>query len=539
MKSAARFVAPAVVFLVYVVIASFYIGEVPMWDGRQYLVHLQQALSGPFNPMAFNLFGHPSMAYFIPLGLSLLADSCNLMMLGLANLLLGGLVLLAYFRVVRHLFPTAGIAESWLLVLPMAVNPAFHACMANLNADFGVLVFFVPFLLALLRRRYFLAALAGAGLVLSKESGVVLFGLSVSGHALVSLLLSPGTPAERLARLARLLPLGIPLLVFGGYLAMRASTPSHALLWSNQDAVGLVGSLLRLDLDRLLLANLLLVFVLQFQWMLSILPVAWVVFCRPWKPAATSAASDARPGTDPALRLDVAFIAFVFLGALFVLTRFRTFVNVRYFLPLFPLLLLLASASLRELLPRLPGVRRGFLAILSTLLLASVFVTADPVSRAIFGTFSFGCHQLLDMTSVTEEYAGYGRDQLVYNLEFMQLGRLQDSFLQDVRPDTGTTIVTHRDANWFSLGPLERGTYRRTACTSDVVNPTYLRVMALIADSKAPSELWYLELPNHPDNQLELQILRTRYLEVEQRVYQHQGYELRATRFVLNGSASG
>src|SRR5262249_11529533 len=70
--------------------------------------------------------------------------------------------------------------ETVVLTALLAFHPAVLASSLNVNLDIGVLAFFLLYTLALVRGRFGLAALAGVGLVLSKETGALLLPLSAA-----------------------------------------------------------------------------------------------------------------------------------------------------------------------------------------------------------------------------------------------------------------------------------------------------------------------------------------------------------------------
>jgi len=118
----------------------------------------------------------------------------------------------------------------------------------------------------------------------------------------------------------------------------------------------------------------------------------------------------------------------------------------------------------------------------------------------------------------------------VYNLQYLWIGRLEDRFFEDVRPDGDTRILMHMDANWFVAGPLDPVTRRRTTRVDGAVTPRYQRAMDIQLGRIDPDALWYLVFPNFADHGPELEFLRTRYDVVEERSYEECGYSLRAIR---------
>src|SRR4029077_13952844 len=124
------------------------------------------------------------------------------------------------------------------------------------------------------------------------------------------------------------------------------------------------------------------------------------------------------------------------------LTRYETYLNVRYLLPIAALLILSFAVGFLILCAR-PFVRVVVLGFAFLLVLGSAFRTIDPVSRALWGTFPFGRHPLLALTSWNNECCGFSRDQLVYNLEYLQFDRIETLIFRDLRPNTTTTFVAH------------------------------------------------------------------------------------------------
>ena len=92
-------------------------------------------------------------------------------------------------------------------------------------------------------------------------------------------------------------------------------------------------------------------------------------------------------------------------------TRYRFSNGARYVLLASPVLILAFYHALLSLFQR-QITRLIYLAVCATLVFLSNFRTLDVVSRSFFGTFAFGSHAMLDMTSMT---GGLMLDSIVYN----------------------------------------------------------------------------------------------------------------------------
>ena len=100
------------------------------------------------------------------------------------------------------------------------------------------------------------------------------------------------------------------------------------------------------------------------------------------------------------------------------------------------------------------------------------------------------------MTSRTVECCGYGRDQLVYNLQFTYFHSMQDELFSAIRPNDGDVITMANAAKWYLVGPLDARTHRRTLRTSGVVRPTVLTLTDLAAGTPLPDRMRFIAYPN-------------------------------------------
>ncbi len=514
---------------------------VPIWDGRIYADCVVRAARA-FSPGALRCAEHPSHVYVgLLAGVQRLAPgSFPLLLLANAGLLIG--LAVAFAVLLRRTFPSSALApERTLTLAALVVHPVVLANMVQPGLDFGVLVFSVAAMAAVVTGHRMLLVLFGIGAVFSKESGALLYAMLLAAYAGVFLLPRPiptrlsvasvvaaitgafvlwrlptwkSAPLVSLAvglavflalrprdlpaefrpralwnRLRPLVPLALPLVLFAAYLGYRTTLPQQPVLWQGDTGSG---SILRLLLKPHFRASvwnyLLLLLVLGFLWV----PTSAVVLDAARGARRLLSRRPARPvpGAD---RDMVLFVTWLTVGAVYLLTRFITFANARYVLPVYPLMLVLTLAALLRLgMPR--GWRLGGLAGVVALLALSVVRTVDPVSRALWGTFPVGEHDLLRMTSLSGECCGKGRDQLTYNLQFTAFDDLQRAALAQLQPVArGRTVGASYHGDWFTVGPLDAGSQRSLA-TTDAGQKT-----AFILDRPAgrtpPDTLSYLAFP--------------------------------------------
>jgi hypothetical protein len=248
-------------------------------------------------------------------------------------------------------------------------------------------------------------------------------------------------------------------------------------------------TLLTLHVGSTVRSYLALLFVLGFLWLLS-LPVLVDLAVGGWRFVRRLPRRDLSGGDTEVLLL----LSWLAVATVYLLTRYVTYANARYMLPAYPLVLLLALAALLRL--GVPGGWRvGGLAAVVALLGVSAVRTVDPVSRALWGTFQVGEHQLLNVTSLTGECCGFGRDQLTYNLQFTAFADLTRAALAAVQPVARLRALgAGQLVDWYVVGPLDAGS-ERTMDRGDAGGlTTYAPDNPM--GRPAPDSLWYLAYPN-------------------------------------------
>jgi hypothetical protein len=196
-------------------------------------------------------------------------------------------------------------------------------------------------------------------------------------------------------------------------------------------------------------------------------------------------------GSDPEVLLLLAWLS---AATVYLLTRYVTYANARYLLPAYPLMLLLALSSLVRLRVAAQWRVAGLAALVGLLGISAVR-TVDPVSRALWGTFRVGEHDLLRVTSLTGECCGDGRDQLTYNLQFTALDDLTRAALASIQPVARhRTLGAAQNGDWYSIGPLDASSRRSMSVPDSIGRATYALDQPP-ARLTPPDSLWYLALP--------------------------------------------
>jgi hypothetical protein len=216
------------------------------------------------------------------------------------------------------------------------------------------------------------------------------------------------------------------------------------------------------------------------------------------------------PGADPAR---LAYLSVLAAALTYLLTSFRTWSNLRYFALIYPLLVILAFAAMLRLGAR-TRVRYAAMAAIGALFLFAAYRSSDPVSRAVYGTFSIGQRDMYRMSSITGEYAGPGRDEIVYNLQFTGYHHVQNALFHALQPMDSTAFATSRVARWNIWSQLDAFTRERTMSQQGVIVPRYWDDVDLLASPQRPHDVWFLEFTYRPDHDTSLESLKPLYREI-------------------------
>lgn len=168
------------------------------------------------------------------------------------------------------------------------------------------------------------------------------------------------------------------------------------------------------------------------------------------------------------------------------------------------------------------------------LLLLGLFVledwrTVDPLSKAFFGTFSFGNHEMLSVSKRANEIGGpIGRDQLVYNLQFLEFPRLVKKITQDIPASTNSVLTSSSESTfWLVVDDIDDGSGNETFETDTA---KYRDVDKLLSLPKLPDDVFYVEFPNF-ENSRSLADLESSYRKRSLKSYDLDGYQMSVIHF--------
>ncbi len=505
---------------VFLIILFPYLNYIPMWDSGNYLSHcVLKAVNQPFNIMAFNCSNHGSIVFGLFYGALQYISFGNSLCLHLTSfaLLITGFYF--YHAILKHFFkdkPTIFIGMAL-----MCWNPAVVANAINPTPDLVVLVFSIICLWAFINQRIGYAALSGLALLFSKESGIVYYGLC--SFLYLTLHYSAATN-RRDFLLKNILMLSWPFVIYGLFCWYKTTYLQSNLLFHDTSILFLINQIFLVapvtDERFSNFSAFYAVFLLNFQWIVAAGILIGVISSRFGKQDAN------RDFFRPFDRKDCMYIFLLALLLVYVLSRYPHYLNVRYYLPVFPLTTLLFIYVLH----RANFYRwRIFASVLCGLFVLSCFYTIDPVSRWFFGTFNFGSHALLNLPARTGECCGYGRDHLIYNLQHTELQTLLQQFAAQVELNKNDVIVADDLANFFVYERLMAHPHHAYALClkrndTAVISKDFAE-MELRSAVNQSTRLFYPMLPNLKTEEFTQEVM-SHLLPVQITRMSHNGYAL-------------
>ncbi len=518
-----RFAPLVLVIAAYVFVTVQYLDFVPLWDGAVYYDGARRAIDAVLSTgslFAAEVHGHVSFAWMLLLSLPTLVAPDDHMVFNAWVIVLAVAAVLGFHRLLETF--AGDRAGPWELA-PWTAAFAFHPVVTgnwlNPNLDSGLMLFLVFHVLGWVKGRHVLAMLAGLGLVFTKETGLLLYPIA----PVAAWIAFPVRRAEWRTAMS-LLALLVPAMAFVLYAVAKIWHAGLPLTWQGLgywQGVGMLETLLRplnvLHFDAMTAAQLVHAFVLNGQWLFTLM--VGTVLVRYWR----------RPQKDGAGRRAIILLLVVAFASLYAVTRFCPHDNTRYVLPFTWSFVLLGAVTVLLAVDR--RMLRTSLAIAAmTLSIAGSFRTIDPVSIRLFGSFDVGEHRMLRMTSIARGCCGYGRDQLVYNLQFANFHYLQNPLFASIRPTAQTVVVQAWDTHWAIQMPLTREEFRRTMSGGDTVTPRYTYLAEFEKLYAGTGEVIYIEYPN-ADNRRQLERLGQLFRHRWRFTVRRGGYALDAWRF--------
>ncbi len=472
-----------------------YANVLPVWDSWVFFRCYQQV---PVTGM-LQCDGHNSLASVGLFSVSQFVASGNVLSVQVTALLLviGGLLCLRSV-LGKVFYPRISGSEIDLYTFVFGFNPILLAQLLQPSLDLPLAVFSLYFITALFFRKYILAGIFGLLLIFSKETGAVYYGIIISVFGFVAFLRGKSDPHNGGNRIPWWI-FTIPPLLLLWYMQIKPPfphLPSGDTTWLSVMKTVAAAR----QFDGFFLGQTLVAYVLNFSWIMTaaVLVAGMLRGCTHWigktKTEAVRTHEDKRW---------VMFCFLLLVAETICITRIKFVNNPRYMLPLVPIgVMVFADAWIYLFRNRV--VRIATLVVLLAGIYASFYRTIDPVSRAVFGTFTFGNHTLLAMSTFTHPDNGYGKDELVYNAEFMELPFLTEDLIRQL--GTEKIYVVHEQFTWTVLDfddykYIDKQTGRRKLKGEHAV-PINIRTPAQLL-TEMPAQAFLILYPNmHNDEPL-------------------------------------
>jgi hypothetical protein len=520
--AAARRLQLVVVMLLFVAIVATHLDAVPFWDARNFWQCVEVAAGKPFDLLSLRCWGHPSLVYVWMWSVTQYVWPWTPALLYALNAAVGVLSIAAFDALLRHLFPGKRNSEYALVTALYALAPLFVSHAIFLNLDYGATAFFVLFLYGLVARRLWIATGFAVALIFTKETGAAAWAVT-TGAYIVACVFRPRTSwAQRALTLRPLAPLLLVPVAVAAFVLFAVAVRHDPGGWTGSYAPvqvipDRVDAFLNTNLaDPTMRAFLADIFVLNFQWIYTAVVIVALV-------AATIRVSPPPQEPNDRARRGL-FVALTLAGLVYIVTRYRFSNAARYVLLSTPALILAFYHALLCLCER-RGRRVAALAICAFLVFASNFRSIDVVSRSVYGTFAFGSHVLLDMTSLT---GGLKLDSIVYNLEFLQLQYLFADMIRDERPRDGS-ILLMGNAIYNFPPDVDGRDYTLTADPSHAVPLVValgdVKRDVLASHVRNDGQLFYYVAFANADN-VQLRELLKQYPLVRTKTYERHGYTM-------------
>ena len=556
-KSIVKFISNNSIWLliiVYVYVRSFYWNCPPVWDGMAYFSGLLNATRATFDILNYCVDGHLTQAFLLIMGLPFKLFKQDFYLFNVWLTLFGIISLVAFYNLASFFFKNyLSKIELVLVTTLFAFHPSVLSSMINFNIDIGVLTFFMLYWLYLLRRKRMIATAFAFLLAFSKETSMLLIILpflfcllfetsSVSTPWLSELSKYFYSSSKEKVKVLVPLPVVFHLLVkqFSEriiwikkhivilivpyfslviFISYKVFIRHQPAFWTNLSDSNMTTILNYFSGDGRMINYLGLIFVINFNWILSIILIALIALSIIYRKTIKN-----KNQLKPAVLL---LLLFIFL--VFILTLVRSWSDVRYLTIIIPITILCIIQILSLFsFPRL--ARLSVIVLLLILFSWENIRTVDPLSKALFGTFNFGNHEMLYISKRTNETPGsYGRDELVYKLEFLKIRQLLNKIFEDIQPNSQTCFISNGDASWMTLTTMDDN-YKMAIVGEHLFSPLFLLKEDILKPNRLPADVYLLDYPNS-DNTDESTLLNGQYSKSEVKVYDIDGYQMKVVHY--------
>jgi len=442
----------------------------------------------------FNFLGHPSMGYAGLTSISQIIDYDNVTLLNIENVILAVLAIWGFYRIVYYFFPNNKFGNI-LVTGIFGFNPLFYATSISFNLDFGVLVFEVLVIEALIYRKYLWFSIWSIILIFSKEVGILIYFSLISGYLGLFVLKRWWKKKFSLDK-KEVLAFLIPLILLGLYFyytkgniwsntAIANTGNKNAFTWNDSGffSFGLNSGNIE--------ARLFQIFVMNFSWIMTSIILAF------WLKAQILGKNLIRllnvEKIDLIRTVSFVFLIFVVFNTIYIVMPFSRYVVAGTFF-----ITLIFYVSLTSLFEKHPFIPKLILMTYFLLSFIQVFKAIDLSPYLIFGESSLG-------NNPNSPIFGH-HDGLVYNSQFVFVDKLS-KMIKDESKD-GNPIIFDEGATYFFKDISHRGTVENLA--------------------KLKEEGWqnlrYVYLPWFTVREDRLNIISKYYKVVETKKLEYKGY---------------
>ncbi|MGH7850660.1 MAG: hypothetical protein ACREOP_10210, partial [Thermodesulfobacteriota bacterium] len=261
-------------------------------------------------------------------------------MLGIAGLL-------SFRSLLRYIFrDRLSPANLTLLTFCFGLNPVFLVHVIQPCLDFTLPILLIMILLALFKNRFYYAAAAGILIVFTKESGFMLYGVSIFLFIPLMILNNPSLLREKAEFVRKVSVLIVPLILFAIYMVLVPQTQIGGS-WTE----GIMKMVRFYLTDKVIAAQLLSLFVINFTWLISAV-ILIDVSVMSVKYFLKSPAHEKGIGKAFNNRYEGIYFYILFVAIIYFLTRIPFVNKPRYMLPALPVLIILFGASLINIIKK-------------------------------------------------------------------------------------------------------------------------------------------------------------------------------------------
>lgn len=475
--------------IVFIAIPVLYFSYIPIWDGWQFSRCYMKAVTKE----TLDCYRHSAFLHTFLFSLTQRIDLGNFQLIYILDLLLGILGLVSFRSLLGYLFGgRLSPVNLSLLTFCFGLNPVFLVHVIQPCLDFTLPIYLAMLLLCLFKGRFLYAAAVGILLVFTKESGFMLYGVSIFLFIPLMIFNDPTLLKDNIRFVRKISALFIPVPLFALYMILVPHTQiGHS--WTQ----GIMKMFRFYLLNEMIMAQLISLLVVNFNWIISaFVLINALIICADY---LKSLRYKSIIETGFSRKYEGVYFYLFFIMIIYFLTRIPFVNNPRYMLPALPVLIILLGGSLVNVL-RKQALITIALAIILILLTVSSFRTIDPVSKKIMGTFKFGSHELLQMARFEEPKHGYGRDQLVYSFEFTQFHYITEKIFR--RVGWARNFVIPRELTWLpDFGAFDAGSGHRAIYGGRVSSLSFSYADEISANN-APQEIYYISYPNYDRNNM-------------------------------------